>query len=181
MIKRSLQKSEMVYGLILKLYPVSYQQEFAEEMKYVFSQSLKETFIENGNQGVVKLWIRIILDAIKTITIQHLEIQKGANTMKAVNKDLLMQNKVFVGIIMITGMLLMIPWLGMQFNTSVNWSLMDFVIAGVLISGMSSLFVLMARRFRSKNQRLTIGFICAVVFLYIWVELAVGLFTNWGS
>lgn len=130
---------------------------------------------------MVRVWTRTVIDAVKTIAIQHLEIQKKAKTMKTVSQDLLMQNKIFAGIILATGLLLLVPLLAMHFNTGVNWSLMDFVIAGGLIFGAASLFLLIARRFDSKKQRIVIGLACAVFFLYIWAELAVGVFTKLGS
>jgi hypothetical protein len=178
MTKALLRKSEQIYGLVVRLYPQNYREEFGEEMKYVFSQSMRETMAEGRELEVARLWGRTIMDTIKTITIQHLEIQKGSKSMKTVSHDILMQDKVFPRIAFITGLLLLVPLAAMLLKTGVNWSLMDFGVAGFLIFGMSSLFVVMARKFQSPKQRIIIGLGCALLFLYVWAELAVGIFTN---
>ena len=95
--------------------------------------------------------------------------------MKTKNNDLIMQNKVFHWIALATGLILLIPLLAQW-----PWTLSDFVVAGTLLFGFSSAFVLAARK-AQKKHRLVIGAAFLVLFLWLWVELAVGLFTNWGS
>jgi len=72
--------------------------------------------------------------------------------------------------------ILAIPLIAMQFSNEVNWSLSDFVIAGVLLLGTSLLIELVISKVRGTGYRLVI---CAVVLLalfLIWAELAVGIF-----
>lgn len=75
---------------------------------------------------------------------------------------------------------MLVPLIAMRFTTEVNWTPFDFIVMGVLLFGMASLYVLVARRVL-KKQRLLVGAICVAAFLYIWAELAVGIFTNLGS
>ncbi|MFU8895736.1 MAG: hypothetical protein ACNA8J_05065 [Gammaproteobacteria bacterium] len=49
-----------------------------------------------------------------------------------------------------------------------------------LLLGMGSLFVLLARKMPRK-YRWVVGGLVAAAFLYLWAELAVGVFTNLGS
>ena len=93
---------------------------------------------------------------------------------------LIFQNSVFKWIALVTGALLLIPFIAMQFTNEVAWDSTDFIVMGSLIFGISSLFVLVARKLPSKH-RLFVGGTFFVVFLYIWAELAVGVFTNLGS
>lgn len=95
-------------------------------------------------------------------------------------RDLLHRNTVFGWIALATGLLLLIPLIAMQFSEEVVWDGTDFLVMGVLLFGMGSVFVLLSRRAPRRN-RLFIGFACAAVFLYLWAELAVGIFTNLGS
>ncbi|NND45985.1 MAG: hypothetical protein HKN58_11745 [Xanthomonadales bacterium] len=74
----------------------------------------------------------------------------------------------------------MIPLIAMQFTEEVAWDATDFIVMGLLLFGIGSLFVLLSRRVR-RPQRFVVGIGCAVLFLYLWAELAVGVFTNLGS
>jgi hypothetical protein len=101
--------------------------------------------------------------------------------MKATSNDIIMQNRVFVWVAVGTGLVLLIPLIAMQFSSGVNWTLFDFVVMGALLFGTSLIFVLIARRATSTASRLAIGAAVAVALLYVWAELAVGVFTNLGS
>ena len=96
------------------------------------------------------------------------------------SKSLIHQRAIFAWIAAGTGALLLIPLLAMQFTTEVNWGPEDFVIMGILLFGLASLFVLIARRLQLKRRRL-VGIIFVIAFLYIWAELGVGIFTTLGS
>ena len=37
-------RSERIYGAILRLYPESYRYEFEDEMRFVFAESLKDAY-----------------------------------------------------------------------------------------------------------------------------------------
>ena len=99
--------------------------------------------------------------------------------MKTKNSDIFMQNKVFVWIAITTGLILLIPLIAMQFSSEVSWTLFDFVTAGVLLFGAGIMFVLAARVV--PKHRVAIGIVLALTILYIWAELAVGIFTTWGN
>lgn len=92
---------------------------------------------------------------------------------------MIMQNKIFIWIAVATVIILMVPLTAMQFSSEVNWDETDFIVMGVLLFGISSLFVLAARKIR--KHRIIIAIVFALVFLYIWAELSVGIFTNLGS
>ncbi len=83
-----IRRSERFYGFLLKFYPKSYRQQFEEEMKYVFSESLKDSYANSGERGIFDLPARTIVDAGKSIVIQHLDHQKGSG-----KKEITAQNK----------------------------------------------------------------------------------------
>lgn len=99
--------------------------------------------------------------------------------MKTKNADIIMQNKVFVWIALATGLILLIPLIAMQFSSEASWTLLDFVTAGVLLFGAGTMFVLAARVV--PKHRVAIGIVIVLAVIYIWAELAVGIFTTWGS
>lgn len=91
-----------------------------------------------------------------------------------------MQNKIFGWIAAGTALVLSIPLIAMQFTSEVDWGSEDFIVIGILLFGMGSLFVHVARVTPRKYRNL-IGIGTVAVILWIWAELAVGIFTNWGS
>ena len=175
MNKAVINNSERLYSIFLKFYPKKYRQEFGEEMKYVYSESLKDAYRENRVQGIITFWHRSAIDGVKSFFIQHIENKKGGDTMKTKNKDIIMQNKVFLWIALGVALILSIPLIGQW-----PWSLGDFVVMGILLFGASSVFILLAR-VTSRKYRALVGVAILGAVLWLWVELAVGLFTNWGS
>lgn len=91
-----------------------------------------------------------------------------------------MRKNVFVWIALATVVILLVPLVAMQFTDAVNWSISDFVVMGSLLFGAGSVGVLVARKAHRKYW-LAIGVVIAAVFLYVWSELAVGIFTKLGS
>ena len=93
---------------------------------------------------------------------------------------LIMRNSVFVWIAVGTGLILLIPLIAMQFTSEVNWNRIDFVVMGLLLFTSGSAFVLISRKIPRRRRILT-GIVIAMAFLYVWAELAVGIFTNLGD
>lgn len=90
-----------------------------------------------------------------------------------------MTNSIITRALIGTALILMIPLIAMQFTQEVNWTGSDFVIMGILLFGFGCLLQYVWGR-AGKNRGLAAT---AVIlgFLYIWAELAVGVFTNLGS
>lgn len=74
--------------------------------------------------------------------------------------------------------LLLIPLITMQLSDEVVWGPLDFVVMGILIFG-TGLLVDMALR-KAGKYRVPTAIGIVTVFLWIWAELAVGVFTNLG-
>jgi uncharacterized membrane protein SirB2 len=81
---------------------------------------------------------------------------------------------------LLTGLVLLVPLTAMQFSPEVAWSGSDFVIMGLLVYLVGSLFIIGARRLPRRHWR-TLGIALGVLFVYLWAELAVGVFTHIGS
>jgi len=74
-----------------------------------------------------------------------------------------------------TASLLLIPLLAMQFTQEVNWTLLDFAVAGTLLFGAGLAFILVARLGHSVAYRLAAGVAVGAGLLLVWANLAVGL------
>jgi hypothetical protein len=99
--------------------------------------------------------------------------------MHAPSADLLSQNRVFVWIALATGIVLLVPLSAMQFTDEVTWDVGDFLVMGALLFATGFVFVLLARRMREHWVVIGVALLAALVWL--WAELAVGVFTSWGS
>ncbi len=98
----------------------------------------------------------------------------------------IMRNSVFAWLALATCLILFVPLvLQLTIGTGVdgqgfNWRLGDFVVMGALIYGAGSIYILVARKLARKYW-LALGIVATLAFLYVWAELAVGIFTNLGS
>lgn len=68
----------------------------------------------------------------------------------------------------------------MQFTDQVSWSIGDFIIMGALLLGASTCFAILDSKVKDRSKSIVIGIVIGLVFLYVWVELAVGIFFNLG-
>ncbi len=86
------------------------------------------------------------------------------------------QNKRLAGILLTATTLLLLPFIAMQFTREVNWSLSDFVIAGILLFGTGLTIELVLRKIRQTKYRLLLCSIILLALFLVWAELAVGIF-----
>ena len=64
----------------------------------------------------------------------------------------------------------------MQFTKEVNWTLSDFVVAGILVLGTGLMYELVLRNINQLKYRIAICGALQFALIMIWVELAVGIF-----
>ena len=87
-----------------------------------------------------------------------------------------MKNKRLKYIVLAIVLILLAPIVAMQLTDEVQWTLMDFVVAGVLllVTGLLLNFALE----KVKHPKYRIGVAVAIIagLLLIWAELAVGIF-----
>ena len=76
--------------------------------------------------------------------------------------------------------LLLIPFIAGLFTAEVNWSVSDFVVMGSLLFITGSA-LLVTYRYVSRPARFIAASLVLLAFLYLWVELSVGVFFNLGS
>jgi peptidoglycan/LPS O-acetylase OafA/YrhL len=87
-----------------------------------------------------------------------------------------MQNTRLLIILLAAALLLLIPFIAMQFTDEVNWTLFDFIAAGILLLGTGLLCELVLRKVKKNSLRIAICVVLLVIPLLIWAELAVGIF-----
>lgn len=89
---------------------------------------------------------------------------------------MIMRNKRLIAIVLTVALLLLIPFIAMQFTTEVNWSLPDFMIAAVLLLGTGLMCELVLRKVKKTSSRIAICVALFLALMLVWIELAVGIF-----
>ncbi len=72
-------------------------------------------------------------------------------------------------------LVLLLPLAAMQFTDEVDWTLSDFVFAGILLSASLAAYELVARRTGDPCYRAGAGLAVAALFLLSWSNAAVGI------
>jgi hypothetical protein len=72
--------------------------------------------------------------------------------------------------------LLLIPFIAMQFTNTVDWKILDFIIMAILLSGTVLLCEFVLRKVKKFRYRAIVCGAILLAFLLIWAELAVGIF-----
>ena len=74
--------------------------------------------------------------------------------------------------------LLIIPLLGILLTDVVEWGVFDFLLMGSLLLVLGIAINLTFLNIKYFNKRIAIIFFVILIFLLIWVELAVGVFNT---
>ena len=101
---------------------------------------------------------------MKTMSGDH-----GFNVQQSVTKKITL-------VLLVTAAILLVPFVAMQFTGEVNWTLSDFVVAGVLLAGTGLAYVLTTMKMSNPRSRTVIGIVLALALAVVWAELAVGIF-----
>lgn len=87
-----------------------------------------------------------------------------------------MKNKRLIIIVLLAALLLLIPLIAMQFTNEVNWTLFDFIVAGILLLGAGVMSELVLRKVNKSGHRIVLCLSILAALFLIWAELAVGIF-----
>ncbi|RPI14263.1 MAG: hypothetical protein EHM58_16735 [Ignavibacteriae bacterium] len=86
-----------------------------------------------------------------------------------------MLNKRIIIVFIVTGLILLIPLVAMQFTGEVNWSLFDFVFAAILLLSTGLVFEHAMRKANNLAYKAAAAIAIGTAFLLIWSNLAVGI------
>ena len=106
---------------------------------------------------------------------QHLENQKGSDSLKTKSTNIIMQNKNIIRIALAVAFILLLPLLAMQITDGVAWDMADFAVAGALLFGTGLAYELVARKAGIIAYRAAVGVALAAALLLVWMNLAVGI------
>ncbi len=72
-------------------------------------------------------------------------------------------------------LLLLLPWVAMQFTGEVNWTLFDFLVFGAMLAVACGTYELATRLTANTAYRAAVGVAVAAAFILVWINLAVGI------
>ena len=79
-------------------------------------------------------------------------------------------------VLMTVGLFLSLIFVAMQFSSEINWSIMDFVIMGTLLSTAGLVASYLWVKFADSKYRIVFILLVLLAVLLIWAEIAVGIF-----
>ncbi len=95
-------------------------------------------------------------------------------------REMLQRKSAFGWLIVGTCLLLLIPFVAMQVSSEVRWTSFDFIVMGTLLLLVGFLLIILARKLPPKQFHVSVIAVC-LGFLYVWAELAIGIFFSFGS
>lgn len=87
-----------------------------------------------------------------------------------------MKNKRLIIILAVVALLLLIPFIAMQFTDEVKWSGFDFLVMGILLLGTGLICEWILRKVKTRQNRIILCIAAIAVLILTWMELAVGIF-----
>ena len=75
-----------------------------------------------------------------------------------------------------SGAILLVPFIGSEFSQEVNWSGFDYIVAAILLGGTSFVLDFVLNKAKNKQSRWAWGIIVVLALALVWAELAVGVF-----
>jgi hypothetical protein len=160
------------YAGLLRLYPKSYRQRFGDGMQQTFNDLVREQ--QEIGKGLLRFIIWVFVETSVGIARENV---MSLNT-QAVTKSVA---HALIG----TGVLLLIPLtLQLTIGTGVdgqgfNWKPNDFVVMGVLVFCAAFGLEVAARKIAGRRGRYVALAAIVLLFLLVWVHLAVGIVDSW--
>jgi hypothetical protein len=148
-----------LYSRLLRFYPQSYRERFAESMEQTFNDLCRErSEAGDGLFGFV-LWMFV---------------ETSAGIIRENGRSIMMQNNPLTRIALATGCILLVPLLGNLFM-GWNWPPYAFAFWGALLFGTGLAHELIARKGGSFAYRAAVGMACAAGLVLIFINAAAGI------
>ena len=86
-----------------------------------------------------------------------------------INNILISKKNIYI-VFLGTFFILLLPLIAMQFTKEVNWSLGDFVVAGILLSFFGYIYKVLTKSSSKPIKNIVIGLIVFALFIFVWVS-----------
>ncbi len=78
---RAVEASLKIYRRLLAAYPHEHRQEYGRPMEQLFRDQCRDAWNDTRSWGLVKLWMRVIPDLLRTSVSEHLTVLKRRKPM----------------------------------------------------------------------------------------------------
>jgi len=150
---------------VVHLYPKPYRERFGEGIEQTFNDLCRER--GKAGDGLFGFVLWVFAETCAGIISENIRFVLRQN----ITRRLILWAVVVV-------LILLIPLVAMQFTSEVNWTLSDFVFAGLLLFGTGLTYELVARKAGGIAYRAAVGVALAAGFLLVWINGAVGIIGN---
>ena len=145
--------------------------DFREEIEGDLMERFNIYFLKYGHSKANRLFIKEVLFLFRPTIVGNIYHLTNTGTMEITN-----QNKRLITIMAIALAILLIPFIAMDFSNDVDWTLFDFIVAGILLFGTGLTLEFILRKIKTLRYRILFGIILFLLLFIVWVELAVGVF-----
>ena len=73
---------------------------------------------------------------------------------------------------------LLVPLVANQISEQVNWNAMDFIIMGTFLIFSAYWIQKVIKKIKSKSKKVVFISLIILIFLLLWIEMAVGIFNS---
>lgn len=91
-------------------------------------------------------------------------------------KPFKMKNKRLPILLVSATAILLVPFIAMQFSNDVNWTMLDFGVAAILLFGTVFIIEAIIHYVQKSTTRTALILVSVLTLILIWLELAVGIF-----
>jgi hypothetical protein len=170
-------KSEQLYSFLLSLYPARFTQQFGEEMKFVFSESLRDAYEQDGSKGIFILLGWTCVDLFTSLFNEHLKVRKADHSMTSA-RFVSVRNAALVGLLVV------VPFILLEAINTSGFSVVGIPLALFLLMWMfAAIFFLilmpLVRTIRAGNIALAnplwlaLKVIFMALIVWLWVSLVI--------
>lgn len=151
------------YSRLVRLYPKPFRERFGDEMVRTFQDMCGDA----ESHRLIHVVVRAFIDTACHLLREHV--------MKA-----LIENRRAVVIMIVMLVVWSLPLVAMKLTDGMNWGIEDFVVFGLLLTGIGVAAEWSLRTFRSTTERLAVGLAITTGAMIILSDLAVGIIGNEG-
>ena len=114
-----------------------------------------------------------VIDKSYMIPSEQLEFETISRAKRSLRRKMIL-------VAIVTASVLLVPLTTMNFANGATWDLLDFIVMGTLLSATGFTIALASQKLTKSHFKI-IATSAVICFLWLWAEITVGIFTNWGS